>query len=94
MKIDIEGSEVEVLPDLIYEKSLEKVDGIMVEYHEVITKEKKRKKATGELRKLVKSVIDFSNLVRTDGKLTEIVQLDDESYHATSLALPKCDQIN
>ena len=43
MKLDIEGSEVEVLPDLVITGALEHVDVIMAEWHTELIKDRKRR---------------------------------------------------
>ena len=45
MKMDIEGSEVDVMPDLIFTGGLEHVNNIMVEWHEHLERLPERKKA-------------------------------------------------
>ncbi len=50
MKIDIEGSEVEVFEDLIETGSLFRVDGIMAEFHEFNTPSEERRGHMTELR--------------------------------------------
>lgn len=90
MKMDIEGSEVEVLPDLICSGSLNQIDGIMVEFHEAIASDPNRKAATAELRTLVDSAVKFNNLLRKDSRKTEIIALDDETYYLSKFPLPEC----
>ncbi len=50
MKMDIEGSEVEVFQDLIETGSLFRVDGIMAEFHEFNTPSEERREHMTELR--------------------------------------------
>ena len=90
MKVDIEGSEVELLPDLIYQQSLQKVDGMFVEFHERITKETRRKNATITLKTLVNNAIKFTNYIRSDNRTTTLISLDDESYFTSNFELPHC----
>ena len=86
--MDIEGSEVEVLPDLIHEKSLQNIDGIMVEFHLHTAKNPKRKEATEAVKTLTHNYIQFNNLVNQHQ--LEIIDLDDESYYLSKKALPRC----
>eukprot|EP00093_Oithona_nana_P007532 07532.XXX_213420_215456_1 [CDS] Oithona nana genome sequencing. len=88
MKMDIEGSEVEVLPDLIHQKSLFNLDGLMVEYHVAIAKESQRKEATGMIKTLVDDYVKFNNLVHKHQ--IESVELDDESFYLSHEPLPQC----
>ena len=89
MKMDIEGSEVEVLPDLIYEKSLQNIDGLMIEFHVAIAKDSARKEATTVLQTLTHDYVKFNNLVNKEHKI-EIIDLDDESYYLSHQPLPNC----
>ena len=88
MKMDIEGSEVEVLPDLIYEKSFQNIDGVMIEFHAAIGKDSKRQEATATLQTLTQNYMKFNNLMN-DHKF-EIIDLDDESYYLKNYLLPNC----
>ena len=88
MKMDIEGSEVEVLPDLIHQKSLFNLDGLMVEYHVAIAKESQRKEATGMIKTLVDDYVKFNNLVHKHQ--IESIELDDESFYLSHEPLPQC----
>ena len=88
MKMDIEGSEVEVLPDLLRQKSLEHLDGLMIEYHIAITKNPKRKEATTTLKTLIENYVKFNNLIQ-DHQI-ESLALDDESYYLSRKPLPQC----
>ena len=89
MKMDIEGSEVEVLPDLIYEKSLQNIDGLMIEFHVAIAKDSARKEATTVLQTLTHDYVKFNNLINKEHKI-EIIDLDDESYYLSHQPLPNC----
>ena len=91
MKMDIEGSEVEVLPDLIHQQSLFHLDGLMVEYHVAIAKESQRKEATGLIKTLVDDYVKFNNLVHKHQ--IESIELDDESYYLSHEPLPQCEKV-
>ena len=45
MKMDIEGSEVDVLPDILFNGGLGVVNGLMIEFHERLEKLPERKMA-------------------------------------------------
>ena len=46
MKLDIEGSEIDVVPDLVFSGSLQHLDGMMIEWHQfLITNETVRERA-------------------------------------------------
>ena len=54
MKLDIEGSEVDVMPDLIFSGGLEHINTIMVEWHERLEKLMARKTAQRQLQSVIK----------------------------------------
>ena len=91
MKMDIEGSEVEVLPDLLRQNSLENLDGLMIEYHIAIAKNPKRKEATSTLKSLMENYVNFNNLINEHQ--IESIALDDESYYLSREPLPQCDNL-
>jgi hypothetical protein len=92
MKLDIEGSEVEVLPDLIYTGSLQHLDAFMVEFHDWMAKSEDRKMATKHLKTVLNSLGHFSELVKGPeaGHAIKLINLDDESYFKSKEPLPKC----
>ena len=88
MKMDIEGSEVEVLPDLLYEKSLLHINGFLAEFHEDLTTDMKRKNATVILKSLINNYAKFMYL--TSGHLLRTSGMDDETYFDSNYPLPQC----
>lgn len=92
MKLDIEGSEVEVLPDLLSEGSFKFIDVIMVEFHEHLAKTELRKSAGQLLRSLFDTFGNLNNVLKQSGypnPLTELIEVDDESYYTSMFELPK-----
>lgn len=81
IKMDIEGSEYQVLSDLIYSQILDKIDAIFIELHENPHRE--------EFKSFVKSSTIWSNLVKK--ATTKLIIHDDESYHDSKFPLPKCE---
>ncbi len=93
MKMDIEGSEVEVLPDLLFGGSLQHIDALMVEFHEN-AKNEARKSATKHLQRIFELLDKFSELTKsaTNGykNRLKMYTLDDESYFLSNFTLPQC----
>ena len=92
MKMDIEGSEVEVISDLIFTGGLEYINAIMVEFHAKLERLPERKKAQGQLQTITKLLSEYSQTMKgRDGAFNfNLVNLDDEMYHKLKCVLPKC----
>merc|ERR1712062_50331 len=88
MKLDIEGSEVEVVPDLLEQKSFDHLDGCMIEFHIGIAKDESRKEATRLLQEAWTKWTQFYNLVNFHQ--IELLSLDDETFYKSNQTLPKC----
>ena len=90
MKLDIEGSEVEVIPDLILSESLQSIDVMMIEYHKPpYSVDLKRRKLSRVVQILLKSYVKFLAMREPPHTLTNL-ELDDESYALSTFALPQC----
>ena len=88
MKMDIEGSEVDVIPDLLSTGTLQYVNTIMVEWHGWIMASKKKNDITYLKRALKKYSV---NKKRKYGEFRfKLVNLDDESYGTTKYKFPMC----
>ena len=87
VKMDIEGSEIEVIPDLIVNHSFDFIDVLLVEYHDFLN-QKKRKVEPDWLRFFTKDFIHLNNLVKNHQ--IEIIDFDDETYHLSNFTLPNC----
>jgi len=98
MKMDIEGSEVDVLPDLLSEGSFKFIDVIMVEFHEHLAKTDLRQSAGKLVRSLFDTFGELNKVLRDNNypnHLTELIEVDDESYYTSSFPLPQnCDSKN
>jgi hypothetical protein len=92
MKMDIEGSEVDVVPDLIFTGGLQYINTIMVEWHDRLEKLPERKEAQHQLKKVIETLSDYSNNMKGNGGRFDfqLVDLDDETYGTSKLDLPKC----
>ena len=89
MKMDIEGSEIDVLPDLIFTGSLQYINRLMIEWH--------LHRETQDGRKLTQSMLQSalrfytSNSKENKGSYDfQMLNLDDETYFMSSFDLPKC----
>ena len=90
MKLDIEGSEVEVIPDLILSESLQSIDVMMIEYHKPpYSVDLKRRKLSRVVQILLKSYVKFLAMREPPHTLTNL-EFDDESYALSNFSLPQC----
>jgi len=88
MKMDIEGSEIDVLPDVLFNGGLGAINGLMVEMkHEWMQKIQARKDAHKQLSEIFDKINLFSKNMGMD---FEMLDLDDESYATSVNPLPKC----
>ena len=83
MKLDTEGSEVDIVPDLIVTGALSRVNLSMIEWHARLASSPARKKISDQLQ-------NFVNLLSSLTKAFKIKRLDDESYHLSNFKLPTC----
>ena len=89
MKMDIEGSEIDVLPDLIFTGSLQYINNIMIEWHQNRETLHNRKNAQKTLQNTLTFFSDYfkENKESFDFKMLNV---DDETYFMSSFELPKC----
>ena len=92
MKMDIEGSEVDVMPDLILTGALQYINVIMVEWHGRLEHLEERKKASNQLEEIIKSLSEYSKImIGQDEKFDfNLINIDDESYYTSRLDFTKC----
>lgn len=83
MKMDIEGSEVEVMADLIISGGLKHVDDTMIEFHHHLAENERRKFHSKNLQKGLMTLQEVSGLFRMSS-------VDDEKYFQSDFPLPKC----
>ena len=91
MKMDIEGSELEVLTDLLVTGSLQHIDVTMAEIHVNVNFNDNTERHR-YLQLLQSSMSDLSRITMDMNLLSKInvISLDDESYRLSSFALPNC----
>ena len=92
MKMDIEGSEVDVIPDLIYSGGLQYINTLMIEWHERREKLQERKTSTKILQIIMDSLSKHSENIRNLSTKYDfnLVELDDETYSNSRFVLPNC----
>ena len=98
MKMDIEGSEIEVMSDLIFSGSTQYVNVWMLEWHErMFQTHPERVEVSSKLRDLMQRlsyVCELThNLTRVEGvKLCDFkyIEVDDNDYSTNLFQLPKC----
>ena len=88
IKMDIEGSEVDVIPDLIFTGGLQFVNSIMVEWHERLEKLPERIKSQKILKEVIENLSEYSRTMNTFD--FNLVNIDDETYYTSRFDLPKC----
>jgi len=90
MKMDIEGSELEVLTDLVATGTLQFIDLTMVEFHpSSYKKNDSRADFIDGLKKSVETLTYISHKLRLQSVIN-VSTLDDESYANVTFPLPRC----
>ena len=88
--LDIEGSELEVLTDLVAMGTLQFIDLTMVEFHpSSYKKNDSRADFIDGLKKFVETLTYISQKLRLQSVIN-VSTLDDESYANVTFPLPRC----
>ena len=92
IKMDIAGSEVGVIPDLIFNGGLRYVNLLMVEWHARYERILTRRKAHSQLREILRSLSIFDENMEDTGEKYSFryTDLDDETYQHDKFDLPVC----
>lgn len=92
MKMDIEGSEVEVVPDLIFMGSLQFINILVVEWHPRLQRVKWRAEMSRRLTNVTKILSEYLENVPLNKRNFDFTleNLDDETYHKDMSPLPLC----
>ena len=92
MKMDIEGSEVDVLPDVLYTGGLQFVNNLMIEWHDRLEKLENRRKAQKQLRFIVRILSEHTKTMKANNSKFNfnLINLDDETYYTSKFELPHC----
>lgn len=83
MKLDVEGAEMEIVPDLLFTGALTHVDRLMVDWHNLPFQELMLDLDIQQVQKLKDSVNLLQHLARESGldnEIASIDDLDDETY--------------
>ena len=90
--MDIEGSEVDVLPDVLYTGGLQFVNNLMIEWHDRLEKLENRRKAQKQLRFIVQILSEHTKTMKANNSKFNfnLINLDDETYYTSKFELPHC----
>ena len=83
MKMDIEGSEVDVIPDMLFSGGFQYINTIMVEWHERLERLEERKNAQNQLQSIVKSLSDYADTMKDKGAMFNFKEIVKSSSCAT-----------
>ena len=95
MKMDVEGSEVDVLSDLIFRGGLQHVNIMMIEWHQRLEKLEIRRNAQKSMKAILEYLSQYSQRMIKDSQTGfefdfKIVDIDDESYFDAKFRIPDC----
>ena len=88
--MDIEGSEVDVMPDLLFTGELQYGNTLMLEWHEWMEILAERQTAQQLLKSIMKTVSNYSQPMKDQGGkfYLNLIKLEDETYYTSQLDLP------
>ena len=89
MKLDIEGSELEVLMDLLVTGSLQHIDLVSVEYHPLSFNDDVRPGLIRDLEKAMNTITTIGEHLGLNSTIN-IKNVDDESYGKARFPFPEC----
>ena len=92
MKMDIKGSEIDVIPDIIFTGALQYVNILMIEWHSHYIIQAHRKNAYLALENVTIALTEYSKLMhKEEGHFDfRLIGPHDESYGTERYPLPKC----
>ena len=92
IKMDIEGSEIDVIPDVVLNGGLSIIDLLMVEWHARYERMNSRREAHDQIKNMLKSLTTYGErLNQNDGNSSfRYLELDDETYMADKFDFPNC----
>ena len=91
MKMDIEGSELEVLTDMVITGALQYVSLALIEFHPLsYQKNSTRQIGILNLKKSIATLQTISKNLNLSSTY-HVASFDDEHYYNSSFALPNCD---
>ena len=92
VKMDIEGSEIDVIPDVVLNGGLSLIDLLMVEWHARYERLNSRREAHDQIRQVLKSLSTYGEGLNHDDTKSNFryLDLDDETYQTDKLDFPNC----
>ena len=90
MKMDIEGSEIDVLPDILFNGGLGAINTLAIEFHERLEIIPARKLAHKQLEEILQKLNDLTKTIKEDHYNFKILNVDDETYGTSNEKLPHC----
>merc|ERR1712029_1130599 len=90
MKMDIEGSEVDVLPDILLNGGLGAVNGLQIEFHDRLEVIPERQAASLQLDKILYELSILCTNLQSSGYDFNLISIDDETYGTSDFPLPNC----
>jgi len=90
MKMDVEGSEVDIIPDLLFNGGLQFVNILMIEWHKRLEILPERRVAQELLVEIMDRLNRLANITNTKEHDFKLVTVDDEKYHNSRFKLPNC----
>lgn len=92
MKLDVEGREVDIMPDLVMSGAFGQIDSLMVDWTDSLNDGMQPRSQTvmnQRLRKALEELVELS-LALDLHRVTEVIPLDDETYSSFDGDLPQC----
>ena len=90
MKMDVEGSEVDIIPDLVFTGGLQYVNTLMLEWHQRLELLPDRRKGQKLLMDIINALDQYSKVMKGKTFDFESETVDDERYFNSTFELPKC----
>lgn len=89
MKIDIEGSELEVLTDLVVTGALQHINFTFAEFHPHLFSDLQRSQRLKDIQSIVKWLTEVSGQLNLLSRV-QVSTMDDESFYKSDFPLPSC----
>ena len=91
MKMDVEGSELDIIPDLLFNGGLQFVNTLMIEWHKRSEILPERMKAQELLVQIIDTLDKYANVAKSQNYDFKLEIVDDEEYYNSRFKLPQCD---
>ena len=91
MKMDVEGSEVDIIPDLLFNGGLQFVNTLMIEWHKRLEILPERIEAQELLVQIIDLLDKYANVAKSQNYDFKLEIVDDEEYYNSRFKLPQCD---